>query len=589
MYINKKLKAQILEQWLPKVEARIKQSENGAALLERIPKKRLEAMAIMANTRLVYERKKKGKVFENAVGNATFQNTVGRSSFDFGNNPQNGYPEFYSQVGSGEVMVNLFSMFIESSAAAFGMDLLPIIPMLKSSLSIYIGEPVYAGGTLESAESKPELIQVKLAVTGTPGTPLNDAAIGTDFTIATDPTAPTSGEEVAVVTYVGRHRINGNAIFRIKTVNDNSGGGGTNWTESLVADLFDTAGSNAAIYTDGSNFIGFEVDSVDYVEGFTNYIAGYSGSGVDNTNPFFANRGNGKRYSQPMSRFTGSKTKYRSMGIRQWNRNFEAQTAKIDIELQTEQIQDMIMDHDMDANEFAETIITDQLAQHYNDHILGRMFALGWSHHYSLNQKNGFNLNAYLDSSANTGTAFEFLGQENQLLQIAGAPGVLPASGAISENLSSLQRRFITRMLYASGVINSRSRRGRGDQAVLNTKYSSVVKDIRGYREAEFENTIDSTTSVSNIGSVYGINVFEDNLMDDTDERVNVSRHGNEKDPGMKFCPYLLNERIATIAEGTMAPKIAMISRYALPETGSYPNLNYLTYVFEDGDGYALV
>ena len=73
-------------------------------------------------------------------------------------------------------------------------------------------------------------------------------------------------------------------------------------------------------------------------------------------------------------------------------------------------------------------------------------------------------------------------------------------------------------------------------------------------------------------------------------ERSNkLGRKGGEKDPGIKFCPYILAEKITTIAEQTMAPKDALKSRYAVVEAGTYPELNYLTFTVEQDAGYKLV
>ena len=41
--------------------------------------------------------------------------------------------------------------------------------------------------------------------------------------------------------------------------------------------------------------------------------------------------------------------------------------------------------------------------------------------------------------------------------------------------------------------------------------------------------------------------------------------------------PYLMAESVETIAEGTMAPKIAVKSRFALVDAGFNPELMYLT------------
>jgi len=47
----------------------------------------------------------------------------------------------------------------------------------------------------------------------------------------------------------------------------------------------------------------------------------------------------------------------------------------------------------------------------------------------------------------------------------------------------------------------------------------------------------------------------------------------------LKFMPYLMAESIQTIAEGTMSPKIAVKSRYALVEAGFHPETQYFTFL----------
>ena len=62
------------------------------------------------------------------------------------------------------------------------------------------------------------------------------------------------------------------------------------------------------------------------------------------------------------------------------------------------------------------------------------------------------------------------------------------------------------------------------------------------------------------------------------DTRVCVGRKGKMDEPGVVFCPYLLAESVKIISEGTMAPKVVIKSRYALVETGFFPECNYLTF-----------
>jgi len=42
--------------------------------------------------------------------------------------------------------------------------------------------------------------------------------------------------------------------------------------------------------------------------------------------------------------------------------------------------------------------------------------------------------------------------------------------------------------------------------------------------------------------------------------------------------PYLMAESVQTIAEGTMAPKIAIKSRFALVDAGFHPETQYVNF-----------
>ena len=555
----------IYEKWIPKLE------KNFAAKGLKVSEAKMKEMAQMAHARQIYEY--------NTY--ATLDGVNGRGDFAFGNNPQSGAAGFYANgaKGSGEVMSSLFNVFIETVHHCVAFDILPSVPQTKSSGTMYIMEPVYGGGKLGSPTKKPILLQVAVIKTGSPAA----LVVGTDYTLKT---ANSGGENIATVTFVGIDKIKGNYIFKLGAQNDNSGSAGTNWQAALAKDLFDSTTNNSGIYTSGSVYYKFDGNTVDLVQGFSNFVAGYSGAGPNDTNAWFLDRNDGKNLSTPMSRATGEKTYYRSLGMRTWNKNFSADTVHVDMEYTTEQIQDAKNDHGVDIQAMGDKVMTNELTQHINDHALGSIFALGWSNHYQMVQAGGPILNIAI--STTTGSSMTYMGKEETLLTIAGPAGSLPASGAISENLSTIQRRLITRMLFASDVINHRSRRGRGDTCVMNTTLGSAVKDIKGFKTAEFDNTLNNG-NVYYAGKIYNIDVYIDPLMGLNDFRVAIFRKGAKDDPGLKMAPYLLAEKIVTIAEGTMAPKSALKSRYSLVAAGSFPELNYLTFTVESTSGYSLV
>jgi len=88
------------------------------------------------------------------------------------------------------------------------------------------------------------------------------------------------------------------------------------------------------------------------------------------------------------------------------------------------------------------------------------------------------------------------------------------------------------------------------------------------------------------VGSVAGINVYTDPstiygetaanlILLLTHLKVLVGRKGDGNGAGLVFMPYLMAESVQTIAEGTMAPKVAVKSRYALVEAGFHPETQY--------------
>ena len=572
---NRQLVNQIVEQWVPQLEQYYSKT-----LGLKVNEERLKRIALMAHTRVSLDAIKRGGrgLFESS---ATPNNVPGAGNVVMGAAPTS-LSNFYNGVkGSGDVFQDLFGVFLEVAAQNIGMELVPTVPMAKSQGTIFVAEPVYGGGKLGQATDRPTVIQVTGVATGTAPT----LVVGVTYTIKT---AAAAGEDIATVTFVGRHRINGNYIFRIGTVNDNSGASGTDWTAAITKDLFDTSGDGSAIYTDASNYLGFDPATVDYVEGLTNVILGYSGAGATDANAWFLNRHTGTNASQPMTRGTGEGQTYRSMALRTWSRHFSAGTFQVDLELTNANVQDMMHDHGIDALELSDEILVDQLNQNINDNILSRIFALGWSHHKQMVDANGTNLNLNLDLSGNSGAGGTFPGKDGSNLAIAAVAGALPASGTISENMSTLQRRLVSRILYAANLVGSRSRRGKGDTCVLNSKLATALVDISGFTPAPVNGGLENS-DVAYLGELFGIKIYEDTVMPTTDGRVAVFRKGSERDPGIKFSPYVMAESISTIAEATMAPKTALISRYALPECGSNPELNYLTFNVASAAGFDVV
>jgi len=153
-----------------------------------------------------------------------------------------------------------------------------------------------------------------------------------------------------------------------------------------------------------------------------------------------------------------------------------------------------------------------------------------------------------------------------------------PASGGY-ENLSTLQRRLFSRILAAANVVANRGRRGPANFIVTNANVASALQDISQFTFAPFSNTLTQNNgTLYPVGSLAGMTVYVDQNMRYDDTRVLIGRKGGDDEPGLKFMPYMMAESIQTISEGTMSPKIAVKSRYALVEAGFLPETMYLTF-----------
>jgi hypothetical protein len=150
-----------------------------------------------------------------------------------------------------------------------------------------------------------------------------------------------------------------------------------------------------------------------------------------------------------------------------------------------------------------------------------------------------------------------------------------PAAVYGGETRSEAHRRILTNILAAANVIANKGRRGAGNFAVVDWKTASALQGIAGFVPNPMANTFSQVAgAIYPLGSVAGINIYTDPNQA-VDGEVLVGRKGDGNGSGLVFMPYLMAESVQTIAEGTMAPKIAVKSRFALVEAGHHPELNY--------------
>jgi hypothetical protein len=490
----------------------------------------------------------------------------GMSSFQ-GGNANAGFYNTGNQ-GSGDKFPSLLPLAIQVAAKTVGFDIVPVIPMSGPTGILSYLDYVYSGGKLAGATSAvsgdslakaPTMIKFPVAQgssAGLTGATAGSFQVGTAYTV-------TNGGTLSLK-FVGLSRIDGYPIFEIENIDN-----GYN-----VATIITAAGSFAVTGGSPASTL-FTAGSAQLVKALEDHIQGFSGAGFNNTADWQGPYVDGTKTYNPMLRGVGESTYYNSMGLSTFTKFVEAETFQVAASVTTEQIQDLNKQFGIDVISMIENALVNEVSQAINKHILSRAFALGWSNHnqfFNVENQN-LNLNLVLGGAAGTTSAYVNKSDATQSMPIPAGP----LTGGY-ENLSTLQRRLFSRILAGANVVANRGRRGPANFVVTNAAVASALQDISQFTFAPFSNTLTQNNgTLYPVGSLAGMTVYVDQNMNYSDTRVLIGRKGGDDEPGLKFMPYMMAESIQTISEGTMSPKIAVKSRYALVEAGFLPETMYLT------------
>lgn len=562
---------------------------------------------------------------------ASLLNTPGMGNVAPASAAAGGAASFYSSstTGSGDKFPSLLPLAIQVAARTVGFDIVSVVPMNGPSGVLTYLDYVYAGGRNQQAPGMPnnttnglftdKMLVFKLNVKGFESTPFTTAvppAAGTVYAITQDSSATSvdaAATPILLVAYVGKSRIDGFPIFRVLgevttgTVTASAGGTATanvvgGATQQLafssvidgstavyfypVASYNNNTGAFGAITTtatdsfDDSN-TGYYVELVKALE---DHIFGFSGAGPNDNTAFQGDGTDGLTAYEPMRRGVGETTQYRTMGLQAFTKFVEAETFQVAATVTTEQIQDLNRQYGIDVVSMMENSLVNEISQSINKHILSRAFALGWQNHADFFASDRVNLNLTLNASSSASNATygaRFIGKDNSAVTLPlPAIAMYASSGTNFENQGTFQRRIQSKVLAAANVVAQRGRRGPGNFIVTNLQIATALQDSAQFTFYPLANTINQNNgALYPLGTIAGLTVYVDPNMKYGDTRVLVGRKGADEEPGLKFMPYLMAESIQTIAEGTMAPKIAVKSRYALVEAGFHPQTQYFTFL----------
>ena len=466
-------------------------------------------------------------------------------------------------VGSGDIPVSTLPMALNVALLTIGLELVPVIPAKGPWAMLSYMDFPYAGGKLGrvnetsfdgkgvDAENKP--IYVK----------------ATGLALATIAELRKAAELVEGVTvkvgkfegkFLGFGRMDGAPMFKVVSCGDAN----TSLREAFAAAVnFEVAGATllAKDLTAGTIVADFVQTSVDLIDGFANFATG------------------GKEAMTRAQNETGTGN---VIGLRLFSKWIQMGSYEVTGTVTRQQLQDLPL-YGVDAVGKVMEALQNEITQHINARILERVFALGVTNAAKLKYAQGIDLNLYLgaakDATKNvkdmTSARMLDIYENEQSWAVANQEALTSA-----ENTHTRQRRLSSRILAAANIIQTVGRRGRATWVVVNSQIASALQDCAGYVVAPMVNNMaqDGSQNLFLGGTLAGLKVYVDPYMAWDDTRICVGRKGDGNSPGVIFMPYILADTVSITAEGTMAPKMLVNSRYAIAEAGFFPETQYLTF-----------
>ena len=376
--------------------------------------------------------------------------------------------------------------------------------------------------------------------------------------------------KVQIGTFLGFGRMDGAPLVKVWNDNDDFK---ANLGDKSLREVFEDSevpgaptvqvGTANEIALDKAIRPDFVQTSVDLVDGFANFATGKK---------------------EAMTRAQNETGTGNVIGLRLFSKWVQVGSYEVTGTVTRQQLQDLPL-YGVDAVGKVMEQLQNEITQHINQRILERVFALGVTNAAQQKVYQGVDLNLWMGK---TETTLDKMVAKDKYVDIYGHDQASDAwkvanseVNTSAENLATRQRRIASRVLAAANLIQTVGRRGRATWIVTNTMIATALQDVSGYVVAPMVNNMaqDGSQNLYLGGTLAGLKVYVDPYMNWDDCRICVGRKGDANSPGVVFMPYILADSVSITAEGTMAPKMLVNSRFAIAEIGFYPETQYYTFV----------
>lgn len=471
--------------------------------------------------------------------------------------------------GSGDVPSYVFGLQTHLALHCVGFDLLPIIAVDTPKIVISFVDTVYGGGSFDDETTLPSYMEVSNSLfnyTWTKAKTLK-RAVSTITLVATD------GKAVKLL-YIVRSTVK--AAITVEVISTGTYANNV-YTESntnsvkTVIDAINKA-TGAKLYinveTTGEDISNV---SVDYASAIRTNIA----EAASNNNSLGG-----------MTRAQQEKGPKHKLNVIAMDKQLEMLGIEIEADTSNIQIKDMAA---MGVNVIAHlyTGVQNQLVQTLDEAILEHLYRMGVQHAVNAWQSQGIDMSLYIAAPSETSIAYTSIVTEDEYKDMLGND-VRAMMGTITnsikssgyENQMTHSDRLYARILKTAEFVAHNNRVGAPDFIVLPGEIASCLKKNAGFSACPHVQTLSSNPELSYSGTVYEtISVYKNPRYAFNDCRILMGRRGDDTDPGSKFLAYDLAASRQIIAEGTMAEKIRVWSRFAIADIGFLPELNYFTFL----------
>lgn len=498
----------------------------------------------------------------NVIGMGNVANPASASSYNGGIwNPA-------YQTGTGDIPSYVFGLQSHIAMHCIGFDLMPTIAVDTPKFVINYVDTVYGGGPLDDSENQPSYIELSSATFTAAFVKANALKRGvTELVIRGE-----AGDAKPAMKVRFMLASTVKAALTVEVLSTGTVAADHTYTATNAYSVKDVVSSVEAHIADAKVIIGATVVTLALLK------AGYASATRTNITEAATNNNSRKA----MSRAQHEKGPKHKLNIISFDKQLEAEGLEIEADTSNIQIKDLAA---QGVNVIAKLYngVQNQLVQSLDEIILDHLYALGVEHAVNTVRSQGINHSLYIGVPANAHLAtsaidVEFLDMQGTDVRtdMGNIINSLPSSGY--ENQMTHADRLYSRILLVSEFIAQQNRIGAPDFMVLGGALAACLKKNSKFAVNPTTNTLSQTPELHYTGTVYEtINVYKNPRIDFNDPRILLGRRGNDTDPGAKFLAYDLAASRQTIAEGTMAEKIRVWSRFKIADVGFYPETNYYT------------